>query len=346
MPASNSASQLPPAAIAACFDEIAAESFAEIGGEGRMAAAATGRGIGRVAHLPTGADDATEPFDVVYAASLLGNPAELGGAIRLARRRLVLDVPLIGWRDVLMGDFGVIGGLLFGATCRSSNRFSQGALRKLLNREQAVFEPIRIIRGDAGTATIVADKRRIGHMVVICAPTSGGKSTIARRLVDDTDFRKTLGVEEANWEVLKAEDFFERPAGSLEHVIVMYNLLRRLNKDIAPGADDPLPLIFDEAERLTIVTLITPPGRLREQFQRSEMPDHNRRYSEKILRLQKAYQRDDFLGDWYRAWFSYQETLPPGRAVTWMIAFGPDGERLTGIADWRAVVATYFGAAA
>ena len=334
MPASNSVSQLPTAAIAACFDEIAAESFAEIGGEGRMAAAAAGRGIGRVAHLPTGADDATEPFDVVCAANLLGNPAELGGAIRLARRRLVLDVPLIGWRDVLMGDFGVIGGLLFGAPCRSRDgrRFSEGALRKLLNGEQAVFEPIRSIRGDVGTATIIADKRRIGHMVVICAPTSGGKSTIAQRILDDAGFRASLGLEEANWEVLKAEDFFARSAGNLDHVIVMYNLLRRLNKDIAPGVDDPLPLLFEEAAKLTIVTLITPPARLREQFQRSEMPDHNRRYSEKILRLQKAYQRDDFLGDWYRAWFSYQETMPPGRAVTWMIAFGPDGERLSNIA--------------
>ncbi|MBL8893466.1 MAG: hypothetical protein JNJ53_02630 [Rhizobiales bacterium] len=346
MSAPDPASRLPPHAIAACFDEIAAESFAELGGEGRMAAEARHRCIPKVVHLAEGAAGAADASDVVYAADVLAKPAALGRAIGLARRRLVLAAPLVSWRDVLMGDFGVIGGLLFGAPCRSRDgrRFSEGALRKLLNRDQAVFEPIRIIRDSAGTATVVADKRRIGHMVVICAPTSGGKSTIAQRLVDDADFRKTLGVEEANWEVMKAEDFFTRGPGALDHVIVMYNLLRRLNKDIASGEHDPLPLIFDEAERLTIVTLITPSWRLREQFQRSEMPDPNRRYSEKILRLQKAYQRDDFLKDWYRAWFGYQESLPPGRAVTWMIVFGPDGEGLSNIAGWRDVVDRNFGA--
>jgi hypothetical protein len=181
-------------------------------------------------------------------------------------------------------------------------------------------------------------------MVVICAPTSGGKSTIAQRILDDAALRRTLGIEDAQWEVMKAEDFFTRDAGDIDHVIVMYNLLRRLNKEIAPGEDDPLPLIFEEAERLTIVTLVTPPQRLREQFQRSEMPDPNRRYSEKILRLHKAYQRDDFLKDWYRAWFEYQESLPPGRADTWMILFDTAGERVTGIADWPNVVETCFGA--
>jgi hypothetical protein len=311
-----------------------------------MAAEARRRCIARVVHLPEGARNAAEPADVVYASDILGKPVELGRAIRLARRRLVLNAPLIGWGDVLHGDFGVLAGLVFGSACRSRDgrRFSESALRKLLNGEQAVFEPIRIVRDRGDSATVIADKRRIGHMVVICAPTSGGKSTIAQRILDDAGFRAHLGIEEANWQVMKAEDFFTRPAGALGHVIVMYNLLRRLNKDIAPATDDPLPLIFEEAERLTIVTLITPPERLREQFRRSEMPDPNRRYSEKILRLQKAYQRNDFLRDWYREWFSHQESLAPGRADTWMIVFRADGERVTNIAGWRAVVDTYFGA--
>lgn len=239
-----------------------------------------------------------------------------------------------------------MGGLLFGAACRSRDgrRFSERALSKLFNRDQAVFEAIRILRNRSHLATVVADKRRIGHMVVVCAPTSGGKSTIAQRIRDDAAFRQKLGLEDARWEVMKAEDFFTRAAGGLDHVIVMYNLLRRLNKEIAAGEDDPLPLIFDEAWKLTIITLITPPDRLREQFRSSEMPDPGRRYSAKILRLHKAYQRDDFLRPWYRAWFEYQEGLPAGRADTRIIVFAPDGDRITGIAAWRDVIDAYFAA--
>ena len=324
-----------PVAIAACFDEIAAESFAEIGGDGAMAMAATRHGIGRVAHLPQGPLAGAEPFDVVYASTLPGQAADVSSIIRVAGRRLVVDVPIIGWGDVMSGAFH---------RSHDGRRYSEAALRKIFNGNQAVFEPIRIVRARAGFATVIADKRRIGHMVVICAPTSGGKSTIAQRIVDDAAFRPKLAIEDAQWEVMKAEDFFTRGAGGIDHVIVMYNLLRRLNKEIAPGADDPLPLIFEEAERLTIITLITPPGRLREQFQRSEMPAANRRYSDKILRLRNAYQRDDFLRDWYRAWFDYQESLPRGRADTWMIVFGPDGEHVTNIAGWRAIVDSHFGA--
>lgn len=336
----------PPAAIAACFDEITAESFAEIGGDGRMAAEAARRGIARTVHLAGVPPPDTLSFEVVYASELLGKSEEVVKAIRLARRRLVFDAPMIGWGDVLKGDHRAIGGLLFGAARRSRDgrRYSKAALRELFNREQAVFEPIRIVTGHAGAATIIADKRRIGHMVVVCAPTSGGKSTMAQRILDDSALRQKLGIEDAQWEVMKAEDFFTRGPGALEHVIVMYNLLRRLNKDIALGEDDPLPLIFDEAERLTIMTLVTPPQRLREQFQRSEMPDPGRRYSEKILRLQKAYRRDDFLRDWYRDWFGYQDSLLPGRAASWMVLFEENGERVTNIAGWRGIVDSYFGA--
>jgi hypothetical protein len=322
-----------PAAIAACFDEIAAESFAELGGDGSMAAEAKRRGISRVSHLGEGAAPMPEAFDVVYASELPGKNVE--SSIRLARRRLVVNVPMIGWGDLIRGAFH---------RSRDGRRFSENGLRKLLNGEHAVFEPIRIVRDRSGFATVIADKRRIGHMVVVCAPTSGGKSTIAQRMLDDAGLRRKLGIEDTHWEVMKAEDFFARGPGALDHVIVMYNLLRRLNKDIPPGDKDALPMIFNEAEKLTIVTLVTPPERLREQFQRSEMSDPNGRYSEKILRLQKAYQRDDFLGDWYRQWFDYQESLPAGRADTWMIVFAPDGEKVTDIAGWRGIVASYFGA--
>ena len=246
---------------------------------------------------------------------------------------------MVGWADLIAGVFGVAD------RPHGRKRYSDAALRALLNREQAVFEPIRILRGRAGFATVIADKRRIGHMVVICAPTSGGKSTIAQRILDDAAFRQMLGLEDVRWEVMKAEEFFTRGPGAIDHAIVMYNLLRRLNKDIPPGASDPLPMIFDEAEKLTIITLVTPPERLRKQFQHSEMPDRNRRYSEKILRLQKAYQNDNFLSDWYRAWFEYQERLPAGRAQTWLIVFAPDGEHVTNIAGWRQVISSYFGAA-
>jgi hypothetical protein len=326
-----------PAAIAACFDEIGAESFAEIGGDGAMVAEATNRKIPRAAQALDPQGTGAGQFDVVYASRLPGDAAEVSSLARLAERRLVVDVPLLGWGDMLSGAL---------YRSRDGQRYSEAAIRRIFNGEQAVFEPVRIVRDPAGFATVIADKRRIGHMVVVCAPTSGGKSTIAQRILDDATLRRTLGIEDAQWEVMKAEDFFTRDAGDIDHVIVMYNLLRRLNKEIAPGEDDPLPLIFEEAERLTIVTLVTPPQRLREQFQRSEMPDPNRRYSEKILRLHKAYQRDDFLERWYREWFEYQESLPAGRADTWMIVFTPDGERVTNIAGWRQVIASTFGATA
>jgi len=337
-----------PGAIAACFDDIAAESFAEIGGDGRMAAEARRRGIARVAHLeavPSGGAP-SESFDVVYSgADLLRNLLPL---IPLVRRRLVLDTPILAWRDLWRGDLDALKSLVFNRPVTSgdhgAHRYSESALRDIFNHENAVFEPITIVRGEDGRATVVADKRRIGHMVVVCAPTSGGKSTIARRIIDDAAFRRNLGIADADWEVMKAEDFFTRAEGALPHVIVMYNLLRRLNKAIAADAEDPLPMIFREAERLTMITLVTTPERLRTQFRQSEMPDPKRRYSEKILRLERAYRDDSFLADWYRAWFRFQDGLEPGRAAKWLIAFGPEGERVICADEWQNTIDSYFGA--
>jgi len=337
-----------PGAIAACFDDIAAESFAEIGGEGRMAAEARRRGVARVAHLeaaPSGGG-LPESFDVVYSgADLL---RDLRPLVPVVRRRLVLDTPILAWRDLWRGDLEALNALVFNRpvirTGHGEPRYSGSALREIFNRENAVFEPIGIVLGEGEKATLVADKRRIGHMVVVCAPTSGGKSTIAKRILDDAAFRRSLGIEDADWEVMKAEDFFTRPAGALPHVIVMYNLLRRLNKAIAADAEDPLPMIFHEAERLTVITLMTTPERLRAQFRQSEMSDPKRRYSEKILRLEKAYRDDGFLANWYRAWFEFQERLAPGRTVKWLIAFGPEGERVTAADEWQKTVDSYFGA--
>jgi hypothetical protein len=184
----------------------------------------------------------------------------------------------------------------------------------------------------------------VGHMVVICAPTSGGKSTVAERLLRDRELRQRLGLEDAGWELVKADELLEGLGGSRPHLIVMYNLLRRLNKDIDPRAEDPIPALLAAAERLTLITLIPTPERLRAQFQRSEMPDPDRRYSAKIRRLRDAYQDDRFLGSWYREWFDRAESIGPGRSRHWIMTFASDDGEIRDASGWRELVAERFGA--
>jgi hypothetical protein len=213
----------------------------------------------------------------------------------------------------------------------------------IFNRESVVFNPIRINSAHGfQPATVIAEKWRIRHMIVICAPTSGGKSTIAERLCKDPDFRQRFGLEDVQWTIMKAEDFFLRPREIQQNVIVMYNLLRRRNKKIDPQSEDPLLEIFCAAEHLTIITLLPTPERLRVQFERGEVSDPTRRYSPKILSLLKSYQDDTFLADWYRAWFEYSESLAPGHSTKWLVKFTSDEGHISDTSGWRKIVAEFY----
>lgn len=321
----------------------------------------SGEGVEHLGKTLADWQDGGETFDLVFCSGVLDRAPEpvsvLRRLISLTRSRLAVDLPIFTWRDALRGQISPLAAMASGEALMlvrqdrdaqgsgvSVRRFTRSAIETLVNGESPLFEPLRWCPYDGHRrAVMIADKRRIGHMVVVCAPTSGGKSTIAERILRDPLFRRRLALDEADWEIVKAEDFFSGWIPKTQNVIVMYNLLRRLNKSLDPEHGDPLPAILAEPERVTFVTLLPPPDRLRQQFQRSEMADPDARYSAKILRLRDSYQDDRFLLPWYEDWFALAENQKRPETRRWLVRFDTDDGSIQDGAHWRDAVRDLYG---
>jgi SAM-dependent methyltransferase len=270
-------------------------------------------------------DDSGQRFDTVACLNVLHHLYDPLGALRkmmrMTREQLVLEVAVPTWRDIVrdgINPLRVLGigspAIFLGVPRKRGDAagrtflFTPGALRVLFNTHTTAFEPIRMMRSPfKGRLLVTARKRRIGHLALVVGPTAVGKSTLLNRLIANSGMRQELGLDGSDWLPLQAKDARSLPEGRQERVLLHYDFLRPSRSGIRSYDRDPVLRLLDVADRVTILTLMTPAVRLRAQLLSGEVAKQDRtsRQRKRDRDLLKKYESPVFLQDWYEAWVEY-----------------------------------------
>jgi SAM-dependent methyltransferase len=189
---------------------------------------------------------------------------------------------------------------------------SAPALRNFLLHQRPTFARIEAIPTDSGRRVVtIAHKRRIGHLLVVSGPTSSGKKTLMRKLAagELPELNARLGVADPRlWgERVPMYDLFEgdepRRERLLMHHDFMYPLLRWKG---SVDRDETLEIV-ETADRVTFLTVWTPPERLVRQITASAIERRERagrRPHRHHLQCREIYRDPARTIGCYRAWFA------------------------------------------
>ena len=278
-------------------------------------------------------DSRGETFDVVTCLNVLHHMIDpihaLHKMMQMARSRIVLEVASPTWRDVLRDGINPIRLIGLGAPAMFLGKpkkrgfaagrtylFTPQALKVIFNVHTNMFEPILVTKSPfKGRLVVVAQKRSIGHLVVVAGPTSSGKSTLAAKLLEDAGLRQQFGMESGDWQLTHATNSANLQASRYDRMIFHYDLLRPSRTGIRSHDRDPSLDLMKVAEKITIITIVTPRDRLAEQLRKGEIEREGRKPRERDLKLLKLYGTPRFLNDWYTAWDSFCSTFPAATRV-------------------------------
>lgn len=264
-------------------------------------------------------EDGGEKFDIVICSGALNHMLDPIHALRrmmsLAQERLLLRFSgptLREMRRFRMSPGYVLGGgaglIAPGRSRYTDNIYSlsfaltPAAVRTILNRHCALFEPVAVRRTADRGRLIAANRRRIDHLTVIAGPTSSGKSTLYKQL--DT-IRDELGLPPRESAYIAASEARELPAGRHEHVVLHYDLLRPFDSRLHGYERDIATDLIAVAARVTFVTIVADPERLRKQLAGSEIAGRSKPPSSRHTQLLQLYNDPTFLSEWYRRWVNF-----------------------------------------
>ncbi|MDZ4735047.1 MAG: class I SAM-dependent methyltransferase [Rhodospirillaceae bacterium] len=270
-------------------------------------------------------DDQGRQFDTVACLNVLHHLFDPLGALqkmmRMTRDRLVLEVAVPTWRDVMrdrmnpLRVYGIGSPAMFlgipkkrGDAAGRTYLFTPGALKIVLNVHTAAFEPVTISRSPfKGRVLVEARKRRIGDLAIVTGPTSVGKSTLIDRLMADASLRAQYGLDGSDWQLLQASEADGMPSGRNERVLLHYDFLRPSRTGIRSYDRDPVLHLMGVADRVTVLTLMAPAERLRSHVRSGEMArlDRTSRQRKRDRDLLKKYESGVFLNDWYNSWVAF-----------------------------------------
>lgn len=292
-------------------------------------------------------------FDTVLCLNVLHHLYDPVGAIRkmirLARGRIVIEFA----RPTAWDLFKRSGNPLLAAAASSpviilgdpgkkhpmsrSFLFTGRALEILFNGHTELFEPL-ILRPSPfkGRQVAVANRRRIGHLVVIAGPTSSGKSTFIERLRSDGSLRSQFGLGDSDL-VFALDQKTELPTGPLQDVVLHYDLLRPYRRSIKTYARDPRCDFFEVADRVTVITLMSSRDVLRRRLGANAVRSGWRgaRLSARHRELYDRYGEPDFLQGWYAQWFAFCDRLADRLSENVLLINDDSASRTVPAKDWR-----------
>jgi 2-polyprenyl-3-methyl-5-hydroxy-6-metoxy-1,4-benzoquinol methylase len=280
--------------------------------------------------------DTDETFDLVLGLNVLHHMYDPIHAIRkmmsMSRDKIVLEVAIPTLRNVLFSRGALVSLMARGPVITLGRAWAKAhvadytfllnpaSLRVLFDMHSSAFEPIRIKPSPFKNRVIVeARKRRIAHLTVVAGPTAAGKSTFVERLLASKKLRQQLGIPEEVSAYAAAASVNTLPLGRQEHVVLHYDILHPYMRSLRSYGRDSVLSIFDSAERISFLTIMTARDQLQEQFHRREL--ENLSLLRKVLpvlrrrteRIYNDYAGNSFLRGWYRFWFEYCATKSRGR---------------------------------
>lgn len=307
-------------------------------------------------------DPKNESFDVVTCLNVLHHLYDPINAIRkimqMARSRIVLEVARPTWREVMrdrvnplrLFDFGspaiLLGapnkrGLLGKPNKRSNMAgrtymFTPRALEIIFNVHTNLFEPILVKSSPfKGRLIVVAQKKSIGHLVVVAGPTSSGKSTLCAKLREDASLRQQFGMNSGKWDLVGSSKVAKMLPGRRDQLILHYDFLRPSRTGMHSFDRDPSLDLLKVAEKVTILTVATPRLQLAEQLRKGEIERKGRKPRERDFDLLKLYSGPQFLNDWYDSWSSFSSSFS---TATRIVVENRGEFRRAAQDDWSAVL--------
>jgi hypothetical protein len=147
--------------------------------------------------------------------------------------------------------------------------------------------------------------RTIRSLTVVAGPTAVGKTRLLQLLAADDQLRERLRMPKGAPTITAGQFLRSNPVGSIDHLIVHYDILRPHNKRFGSHAADPGTSFLRHAEAIAFFTLRTAPDLLASQLDRRiALHKHP---PKKLRKLQPLYEDDRFLADWYERWFRFLE---------------------------------------
>lgn len=270
-------------------------------------------------------DFGQKKYDVVLGLNVLHHMFDAVHSLRkmmdLARRRVILEVATLSWRDYKHNWFNplslAIGGMPVihmghpkrpGLLPSRTFLFTPAAMRLLFNVHSCLFEPIRVIKSPfKGRFIVEAQRRQIRNLVIVAGATSSGKSTYAKRLMQDAEARCEAGMAEAEWLHVRARDLDSLPTGPLENVLLELDLFSAVRSELIAFDRHPLFQIFDAAENLALLTIVPPLGR--KQMSETEIRRLRKKvgklFADELAARYEGSREGALLKQVYEAWFAH-----------------------------------------
>jgi 2-polyprenyl-3-methyl-5-hydroxy-6-metoxy-1,4-benzoquinol methylase len=292
-------------------------------------------------------------FDTVLCLNVLHHLYDPVGAIRkmirLARRRIVIEFAQPTVWDLfkrsgnpLLAGVSAAPIIMLGNPGKShamarSFLFTGKAMETLFNGHTELFEPL-ILRPSPfkGRQVAVANKRRIRHLLVIAGPTSSGKSTLLDRLRSDPSLRSDMGLGDTNW-TIPTDNQEPLPTGPIDGLVLHYDLLRPYNRSTKTYCRDPRCDFFEVADKITVLTLMSPREVLRRRLvtSRKKSPWRSRRLSARHRALHERYGDSGFLQEWYAQWFAFCDRFAERTRENLLLIGDDSGSRIVPGSTWH-----------
>ena len=303
------------------------------------------------------ADPIDGAYDYVLCLNVLHhmkNPiAALDKLISVTRERLVLEVAGLGQHDRKKVGVSRIEAFLLNrapSILVSRNRtddpygdqkffITSSALEHLLIYQRSMFARVDTFLSDRKNRFIsIAHKRRIGRLIVVAGPTSSGKSTLIKKLVNSEapEVAQRLGIDGGGgWSTISANRLITLTEPSVDQLIFHYDFLRpHLRGAKVHKRDESLDLL-DTAEHVTFLTIWCPPEVLRKQLEQSELAPKKKLGifygSNRHLKIHEEYKDPAKVCGHYRNWFEYTRSKPGEHII---VSF-EDGVRFYSVEGWE-----------
>ena len=270
-------------------------------------------------------DPLEERFDHVLCLNVLhhlGDPlATLDRLVATTRRRLVLEVATLGAHDrrklgtSWLATLGLsrLPAIMVGrgAAEKGLKQFylTPRAVENLLCYRHGCFASVELMRsGFKNRFVVIGHKHRIRHLLVVAGPTAAGQSALIERLLRNQlpALNRRLGTDDgALWGSPLAAGRYSAPQpAEKDRMILDYDYLRAATKATKTFDRDPALDILDTADRVTVVTVWTPPAQLTDQLG-AAMSAVKGRNRERLGALRDEYRDPHQVVAHYRAWLAF-----------------------------------------
>jgi SAM-dependent methyltransferase len=254
--------------------------------------------------------------------------------MKIARERIIMEVAVVNWREILnvKGAWAVPGLSRLPVILLKQPKnlvdvadrsflFTQASLSTLFNTHTKAFEPLRTRPSPfKGRLIVEARRRKIRHLVVVVGPTSVGKSTFCEAINYDSALASRFGIDNVSGLFVSADKIDALPSGSLDTVVLHYDLLRPFDRSMQSHWRDPVFDVLGCANEVTVINLFNNRADLQERITNAELSKSSpqRRH----FHILKQYENPDFLPAWYEAWLDAVNKMTNGRAKNLFVKSG------------------------